>query len=162
MGSPVVGKLKVNIDAGWAGKEGTGFGLVIRDERGKFQASAAHYVPYRMDPLLAEALCLRWSLNLVVDWGLDDVIFSSDCKQLVDAYAEPQSFPALFVLLQDCLGLARNFSFFQFMFEPRGTNRVAHTLAANSFTYKDCTWWDNPPVDILLSLAADSPDVDSH
>ncbi|XP_057427831.1 FBD-associated F-box protein At3g49020-like [Lotus japonicus] len=42
-------------------------------------------------------------------------------------------------------------------FEYRQTNRVAHALAAESHLCKDCVWWGDPPVGILLHLAADFP-----
>ncbi|XP_057444484.1 uncharacterized protein LOC130736705 [Lotus japonicus] len=77
--APPTGTLKVNMDVGWSGCKGTGFGLVIRDEKGSFQAVASHYVDHRMDPIPAETLCLRWCLQMVGEWNLDHLIISSDC-----------------------------------------------------------------------------------
>jgi hypothetical protein len=39
---------------------------VIRNERCEFQDAASHYVPYRMGPLFAEALCLCVGDNIIV------------------------------------------------------------------------------------------------
>lgn len=153
---PSEGFLKINIDAGWSGKEGTGYGLVVRNAEGVFQAAATQYVDHRMDPLLAEALCFRWSVQKALDWNLDQLIFSSDCKQLVEAFKSPHSFPILQHIIDDCLNLVPTFTKFDFIFEGRSTNRVAHALAADCHLYPNCSWWGDPPVGILLSLAADS------
>ncbi|XP_057436829.1 uncharacterized protein LOC130729188 [Lotus japonicus] len=154
---PPQGYLKINVDAGWSGKEGTGYGLVIRNAEGIFQVAASLYVDHRMDPLMAEALCFRWSLMKAVEWQLDHLVFSSDCQQLIEALKKPYSFPILQAIVEDCLSITDSFTDFVFTFESRSTNRVAHTLAADSFLFSDCTWWGDPPVGILLSLAADFP-----
>ncbi|XP_057428283.1 uncharacterized protein LOC130721473 [Lotus japonicus] len=93
MGSPSVvwspppaGTMKLNFDAGWAGPRGQGFGLVVRDDKGVFQVAASHYEDHRSDPLVAEALSFRWALKLAAEWNLDNLVFVSDCQQLVSAF----------------------------------------------------------------------------
>ncbi|XP_057453511.1 uncharacterized protein LOC130745341 [Lotus japonicus] len=56
---PSQGYLKINVDAGWSGKEGTGYGLVARNAKGIFHVAASLYVDHPMDPLMVEALCFR-------------------------------------------------------------------------------------------------------
>lgn len=154
---PPAGSMKMNFDAGWAGATGMGLGLVVRDSLGAFQVAATHYQEVRMDPLMAEAVGLRWALNLATNWNLDSLVVSSDCQQLVKAFHSPIEYPSLKNILLDCLQLIDSFSSFSLLFEYRQTNRVAHALAAESHLYKDCEWWGNPPVGILLHLAADFP-----
>nr|AFK33762.1 unknown [Lotus japonicus] len=95
-------------------------------------------------------MCFRWALNLAANWGLDSLVFSSDCQQLVKAFHCPSEFPSLAHIMLDCTQLVNSFRNFSFCFEYRQTNRVAHALAAESHLYKDCEWWGDPPVGILF------------
>lgn len=104
--------------------------------------------------MLAEAVSFRWALNLAVSWELDQLVFSSDCQQLVKAFQSPNDFPSLKHILLDCQQLVDSLNNFSLLFEYIQTNRVAHALAAESFLYQDCVWWGDPPVDILLHLTA--------
>ncbi|XP_057426510.1 uncharacterized protein LOC130719933 [Lotus japonicus] len=99
---PPSGYMKLNFDAGWSGNRGSGFGLVIRDDKGLFQAAASHYEDHRMDPLVAEALCFRWALRLAVEWNLENLVIVSDCQQLVKAFHQCLDFPSLHQILLDC------------------------------------------------------------
>ncbi|XP_057416032.1 uncharacterized protein LOC130710699 [Lotus japonicus] len=146
---PPAGLMKLNFDAGWAGEKGSGFGLVVRNDNGGFQVASSHYEDCRREPLIAEAMCFRWALNLAANWGLDSLVFSSDCQQLVKAFHCPSDFPSLAHIMLDCTQLVNSFRNFSFCFDYRQTNRVAHALAAESHLYKDCEWWGDPPVGIL-------------
>ncbi|XP_057438130.1 uncharacterized protein LOC130730198 [Lotus japonicus] len=156
---PPSGSMKLNFDAGWAGPRGQGFGLVVRDDKGAFQVAASHYEDHRSDPLVAEALSFRWALKLAAEWNLDNLVIVSDCQQLVTAFHQCHSFPSLQQILLDCQQLFSSFNCCSFLFECRKTNVVAHALAAESHLYHDCAWWGDPPVGILLHLAADLPDL---
>ncbi|XP_057450637.1 uncharacterized protein LOC130742561 [Lotus japonicus] len=99
---PPTGFMKLNFDAGWSGEMGSGFGMVIRDDEGRFQIAATHYEDCILEPLIAEACCLRWALNLAVNWELDGLVVASDCQQLVKAFHCPADFPSLRHILLDC------------------------------------------------------------
>lgn len=62
--------IKVNLDVGWTGTSANGFGLAARDHNSSMMVAATHSDPFRYDPIVAEALAMRWCLSLMADLGM--------------------------------------------------------------------------------------------
>lgn len=56
----------------------TNEGMVVRSHTFAFMAAAARVERIRQNPLVAEALALRWSLEAAQEMGLESVLFESN------------------------------------------------------------------------------------
>lgn len=63
--SPMEGQIKINIYAGWTGLSSTGFSFIARAHVASMVVAATHLESSRMDPTVAEAMALRWSLAMI-------------------------------------------------------------------------------------------------
>ncbi|XP_057455106.1 uncharacterized protein LOC130746486 [Lotus japonicus] len=98
---PPAGKLNVSIDAGWTGDYSTGFSMVARGHDKAFMVATTSLEPTRLDPTVAEALALRWALALVVEMGMDNIVFEADSLVVVNAKTKRTCRPDLAHILHD-------------------------------------------------------------
>ncbi|KAJ1395094.1 Ribonuclease H-like superfamily [Sesbania bispinosa] len=82
--APSSGWYKVNCDAAMAPNSKWGIGIVARDSEGFVIAVAARLIHTFGEVALAEAMGLRIAMQFALDLSLEDVIFESDCKTVVD------------------------------------------------------------------------------
>jgi hypothetical protein len=60
---PLVGMLKLNVDAGVFKDSSLGCGMVARDNEGNVKFAATKLEKCQMSPTMAEAIALRWCLQ---------------------------------------------------------------------------------------------------
>lgn len=109
-----------------------------------------------MDPLVAEAVALRWALSKAVEVELDRVIIESDSEIVIRAMKSNLCPPQIEMLIQDCKQLALNFSFICFEHTRRELNSVAHLLASKASEFPSNMWWEAAPSWIAHALLVDS------
>ncbi|KAJ1433391.1 Reverse transcriptase-like [Sesbania bispinosa] len=61
-----------------------GIGIVARDSDGFVIVAATRIIETLVDVTLAEAMGLRLTMQFTLDLSLEDAIFESDCKVVVD------------------------------------------------------------------------------
>ncbi|KAF8780739.1 hypothetical protein HU200_001346 [Digitaria exilis] len=84
---PHQGSLKCNTDAAYDDESRTGaVGALLHDEAGNYIIASAHWMPYVLSALAAEAQGSRTGLQLAVAHGATKVILEKDCKVLVDLW----------------------------------------------------------------------------
>ncbi|XP_057419104.1 uncharacterized protein LOC130713349 [Lotus japonicus] len=152
---PPENSLKVNIDAGWTGTEAIGFGLVVRDHNARMMFAATYMEPARFDPAMAEALALRWSLSVIEELGMDDVVIETDSMIVYKAMREAHCKPYIEPIILDCKFLASMFPKFSISHVKRKANNSAHSLAALANEFPSNVWWDNPPRSVAEAIFVD-------
>lgn len=80
---PFEGKLRVNIDAGFAAGSGS-TEVVIRDSSGGFIEASMSYLPAVLDAQMAEAYALKEGLSLAHHIGCRNFTVQSDCLEVVE------------------------------------------------------------------------------
>lgn len=151
-----MGFIKLNIDSGWAGKEGTGFGLIARSDTAAPMLAASCYQDCRYDPAVAEALALRWGLELALNVEIERVQVELDAQVVIRAMNSPSCSSSLEHIIQDCKALAREFQAVDFHYVNRTANNVAHTLAAMADRFPTSLWWTDLPLPVDEALSVDS------
>ncbi|XP_057434741.1 uncharacterized protein LOC130727579 [Lotus japonicus] len=150
------GKIKINIDAGWTGSNSTGFGFIARSHTGSLLVAGTHLECQRLDPLVAEASALRWSMMKACELEMDSVTFESDSLIVIRAMRADSSDWTIHNIIQDCQALAENFNSVSFSHVKRNANLPAHVLASVAIKYQDQLWWDYPPTEIEHPLFVDA------
>ncbi|XP_057419740.1 uncharacterized protein LOC130713926 [Lotus japonicus] len=154
--APPEGKIKINVDAGWTGTNSTGFGFVARSHTGALLAAGTLFQEHRLEPLTAEALALRWSMQQASELGMDSVLFESDSLSVIKSLRAESNYWTIQDITLDCLHLADNFLSCSFSHVTRKANVPAHILASLACKYQNRLWWDAPPAEIDHSLFADA------
>lgn len=91
---PNEGLLKINLDVGWSGSNGQGFGMVIRDHRGECMFAATSFYPHRAAPIVAESEALRWAIQMAQRLELTHIILETDAKNVVENFLGHKDTPA--------------------------------------------------------------------
>lgn len=88
---PDTGWIKINIDAAcFPGSEFVAVGCVVRDAGGIFLGARSNIIRGARSPREAEAMSMREALSWVKDWRVNNCVFESDSKLLIDALSKPE------------------------------------------------------------------------
>lgn len=99
---PVIEENIINIDAGCFSNGSTGRGLVAYDCIDSISFAACRRENISTDPILAEALGVRWSLQLAKDHHMLKVIIASDVAVVVNCINSKSYVAAIDPIIQDC------------------------------------------------------------
>lgn len=132
--NPPTGWKKINIDAALFSDGFIGTGAVIRNDAGQFIRAKCGRMRGSWKPREAEALSLREALLWARELGLDQCIFESDCKSLVDACNGGTGASYFHTIVLDCIELCKHFNNVLIQFVCRSANSVAHVLATHSLS----------------------------
>ncbi|XP_074271735.1 uncharacterized protein LOC141595669 [Silene latifolia] len=128
--APPEGFVKINVDAGVKEGDGTGLGVVCRDERGRVQWGMSEVRDQVLDPHVAEALAVYEGLQEARRRGLQHIVVESDCLMVVEALRKKTKGRSDFSLIvDDVLALCHFFTSVSWSFTSRLNNSVAHILA---------------------------------
>ena len=102
--------MKLNIDVAFDSDtlQGT-VGAILRDSSGKFLAAGNNVAGECMDVFMAEALALRFGLNLAQNYGCSRLVIMSDNSDVIQAMQDGGLFagPAAAVI-DDCYHMSRD------------------------------------------------------
>ncbi|XP_074304304.1 uncharacterized protein LOC141639022 [Silene latifolia] len=127
---PPEGFVKINVDAGVKEGDGTGLGVVCRDERGRVQWGMSEVRDQVLDPHVAEALAVYEGLQEARRRGIQHIVVESDCLMVVEALRKRTKGRSDFSLIvDDVLALCSFFTSVCWSFTSRLNNSVAHILA---------------------------------
>ncbi|PNX86195.1 Isoflavone-7-O-methyltransferase [Trifolium pratense] len=83
-----------------------------------------------MDPVMAEALSVRWAFQFVREQGLHSVCIFSDAANVVDCISNKVKIDAIEMVAQDCRELLSSLPNVSVLFVRRDQNIDAHNLAS--------------------------------
>ncbi|XP_057431260.1 uncharacterized protein LOC130724076 [Lotus japonicus] len=152
---PAENVVKVNVDAAVGQDRFAGFGLVARDHAGEVLAAAAKYPTMVLSPTVAEALSLRWAMDLAIQLGFRRVQFETDCLLLQQAWKKVSGNSYLFSIIKDCHKLVVFFDHVDLTFVRREGNSCADYLARNASSYPDFVWIEEGPPGLSSLLRDD-------
>ena len=154
---PKYGYVKLNVDAGFDSDTlAATFGAVIRDHRGKFIAAANEKMDLCFDSFTAEAIAVRFGLNLANTVGCSKVEVNSDSVKVVNALSQGYSSSVASSIIDDCYFMSLGFSHVIYDHCNRERNRVAHELARLARFSSPSVWMDNAPNEVIPLLVNDA------
>jgi ribonuclease HI len=154
---PDCGWAKVNVDAAFdKGGRKMGFGIIIRDQEGKFLAAKSAIRMGRWELAAAEALATYLGVLLGQEMGVQQMILEGDAKQVTEAIRAKEGNDSMIGhLINDVRQCLKNIPRWQVNHVFREANRVAHELAKHALKQaNDIVWVDECPScirDILLT-----------
>jgi ribonuclease HI len=130
----------VFVDAGCNSNGPTVWGLVVKNQDMITTFSASKFDDIAVDPMMAEALGVRWAIHLVREQGLHSVSIYSDAANVVDCIYNKVKIAAIEIVAQDCRELLFSLTNVNVLFIRREQNVDAHNLASMARLVGNRTW----------------------
>lgn len=120
---------KMNIDVGCCPNGLVTWGLVIRNHRAEVLFAACKKSDLVAQPVVAEALGLRWGLQTIMDLNLSHILVELDASHVVDCFNGELSLTSINPFILDCKDLLINLVDVSVSLINRNCNETAHRLA---------------------------------
>ncbi|XP_057425686.1 uncharacterized protein LOC130719055 [Lotus japonicus] len=130
---PAPGTIKCNFDASFHDRGPSGLGMVARNSDGEVMVAACSLPITTLSPLLAEAMSMRWTMQLAINLGFRRIYLEMD-----HAIQEGRSY--LSSIIHDCRLLLSAFDYVSVSIVRRTSNTVADFMARNAETYANLVW----------------------
>ena len=150
---------KLNFDAATSPSLWTsGFGAVIRNEKGEVMAACAARGPPVTDSEEAEALACRKAMEFAVDAGFSDLIIEGDNAEVMKAISSPRvNCSQLGHIYDDIRCLTAGLRAWSTSWVRRSANGAAHSLAQFAREIEnEIVWLEDLPPPTLEALYFDS------
>ncbi|CAL1396474.1 unnamed protein product [Linum trigynum] len=150
---PTAGAVKINVDAACFDGQGTGWGVVARDQNGHFPFGAVKRSRIQWNPEEVEVLAVDFGLEMARRRGMGEVEMESDCQGIVQQLRrEERRETEVGLMCEDVRIKAQALGLVRWYWEGRNKNRLAHKIA-----HLDCNWdseevWDDNPPQVLVPL----------
>jgi hypothetical protein len=154
---PINGVIKINMDGAVNAQEAVGgSGGVARDVVGLFMGAWCKAYPGIVDPLTTEALAFRDAVLFARAHNFSQVMFETDCSELVRHWeARRRNRPLIAPLLDEISVLSLDFQVFSLSFARRLANKSAHECARFVCLHNlSEEWTEASPVFLQNSLRA--------
>ncbi|CAL1377049.1 unnamed protein product [Linum trigynum] len=137
--------------------EGTGLGLVVRDETGKFLLAAVRRERNQWQPELAELRGLEFGLQMVEMHCFSLAIVESDCQTTIQKLkGEEDSRLEVGLVARELKHRANEMGQVCWSFTKRSDNEPDHVMAHSNCNWDTSeTWALRPPVFLLSPLEKD-------
>jgi ribonuclease HI len=147
------------VDAGCFTGDATGWGMVIYNQSGHVVLSACRKELIDVEPVLAEALGVRWCLQKAIELNLKDIVIVSDAAIVVNCFNSNNSVAVIDLVIQDCKLLIEQLDRVVVTHVRRHLNVVAHGLVGFSNVVGTKTWMGFVPnsTSVALCNLADVP-----
>ncbi|XP_073275463.1 uncharacterized protein [Primulina huaijiensis] len=110
----------------------------------------------------AEAMAFKEALSWIESMNVQEVIFESDSKIVVEAISsETEDNSEFGAIISECREVIRQKPSFSVCFTRRQANKVAHNLARASCFHARPSIWNTPPDFIIDVLNEDRNSLDS-
>ena len=120
-------------DAAFSESAEVGFGMMLRDDQGKLVAVASFFAGSQLDVAVAEALCLKWSIQLCRNLLCCKIIF--DCLAITQEWAAKSPANTYFAdIIQQCNRLTTCFQDCSIKYTPRDCNKPADFLSKLAYS----------------------------
>lgn len=113
-------------------------------------------LPQRYDSFSAEAIAVRFGLNLAQTMGCSKIEVVSDNEEVVNALKEGGSSSVASAIFDDCYYMSLDFNHVLFDSCNRDSNQVAHELAKLAKFSPPSIWMDSPPEAMIPFLVKDA------
>lgn len=135
-GSPnLQGVNRCYVDGAWKEQDPfTGQGWFYRNERSTDTMMGAMSIRRSLSPLHAECEALIWAMECMKTLHISEVVFATDCSQLVKMVSTPTEWPAFTTHMEEFLRCKEYFSTFTIQHIPRAQNTMADKLARGART----------------------------
>ncbi|XP_057444954.1 uncharacterized protein LOC130737213 [Lotus japonicus] len=128
--APQLGTIKINVDVAVPAGSVMGYGYIARNSLGQVLATAASKWPMATSVALAEAMALRWDLQLSLELGFFNVEVELDSKLVVDSWRNHrQQASYLALVISDSVFISQSFYRFSIAHVLRASNMAADFLA---------------------------------
>ena len=154
---PEAGNMKLNTDAYVMEGGGVGLGAVLRDSHGRVVAAGVRRNGARWSVELAEAMAMKWGMQMAWDLGYRNIELESDALTVVKAVRRRQWGRSPHdLVLEDIGSLGDNFNVCRFSHVKRAGNTVAHLCArVVPPTGREYVFVDNFPQGVLALAELD-------
>ncbi|KAL0011066.1 hypothetical protein SO802_006174 [Lithocarpus litseifolius] len=150
---------RLNFDAAVFGEaKRTGFGAIIRNDKGAVMAAMSAGGPPVSSSNEAELLACRKAVEFATDAGFSELVIEGDNSNVLKALSSSLADRSLLGnVADDVRQLAYGLRWVKFSCIRRGGNRVAHALAQHARNISEDVFWleDSPPL-ALNALYQDS------
>ncbi|KAE8796077.1 hypothetical protein D1007_28934 [Hordeum vulgare] len=155
---PPPGYTKLNVDASFDPDLLQGsVGAVLHDNAGKFIAASNSVIGVCLDVYMAEAIALRFGLNLATSVGCNKLVVNSDNTDVIASMQEGgNSSRTAAAILDDCNHMARDFTHVRYDHCHRKANSVADELARICKFSSPNSWFKKPPSAITPLLVREN------
>ncbi|CAL1354218.1 unnamed protein product [Linum trigynum] len=135
--------------------EGTGFGMVMRDENGAFLRAATRWEKDCWPPEIAEMKAVEFGLRQLEMSGHGRAIVEMDCRGVATALQKTnQTRLEGWLVIRDLQAEAQRLDTISWSFIKRAGNNSAHIMAHTPCNWKTQEIWESrPPIFLLYVLA---------
>ena len=156
---PSPNRFKLNFDAAkFKDEEASGFGAIIRNERGEVMAAFSGKGPPVACSEEAEILACRRAVEFALECGFREMVVEGDNQSVMTALERKTNLSSrVGHILPDMLCLLNGFGWSQILFAKRSVNTVAHLLARHAKNGShDVIWIEESPPTVVQALYLDS------
>ena len=154
---------KLNFDAAiFKEEEASGFGAIIRNDRGEVMAAFSGKGPPVSCSEEAEILVCCRAVEFALECGFMEMVVKGDNQSVMSTLELKRSLSSqIGHIIQDVLCLLHRFRWSQVQFVKRSANTVAHLLArhAKSLVH-DVIWLEESPPPVVQALYFDSISIE--
>lgn len=108
-----------------------------------------------VDPTIAEALGVKWSLQIAKELQLQKIVIESDAAEVVNCINRKKSLAAIDFIIQDCWDLINQVGEVLVVHVKRHLNAAAHGMVRVAKQLGSKTWVGNAPSHIHDALCND-------
>ena len=139
-------------------EDASGFGAIIRNERGEVMAALSGKGPPAACSEEAEVLACRRAVEFALECGFREMVVEGDNQSVMSALERKSClFSRVGHILQDVLCLLNKFRWSQVQFAKRSANTVAHLLARHAKSEShDVIWLEESPPLVVQALYLNS------
>lgn len=131
-------------------------GIIVRDNEDRFVVGHTVHSPSAPAAKEPETLCLLDALQWIQSLHMENVIFESDAKTLVDViHSNKSNIFEFSALVDDCKVILQIKQTFKVCFVKRQANTIANVLAKTACSYADPSIWNFSPSFINVLLLED-------
>ncbi|CAL1411208.1 unnamed protein product [Linum trigynum] len=151
---PPTGWVKANVDAAVIEGQGTGLGMVLRDENGGFLRAAVRRERRCWPPEIAEMKAVEFGLKQLEMGGFRRAVVEMDCLQVESAlHRADHSRLETGHVIKELQAEAQRVGEIQWSFVKQAGNSLAHNMAHSLYNWETQEVLDSrPPIFLLDSL----------
>jgi ribonuclease HI len=140
------------VDAGCFSGTATGWGMIVYNHMGDVVLSACRKELIDVEPVLAEAIGVRWCLQKAIEANMKDIVIASDAATVVNCINSNKSIAVIEIVIQDCKLLIEQLDRVVVTHVRRHLNSVAHGLAKFSNVVGTKLWMGVVPNSLPAAL----------
>ncbi|KAF7840250.1 uncharacterized protein G2W53_002548 [Senna tora] len=143
--------MKLNTDVAKLSENEWSIGVVLRSHQGRLFMVAIKTILAPDDVAVAEALGVRWGLQLAKQCSIYKLEAETDCAVVANYFTNVSTFDLSIVndIMSDCQQLGASFDSFSFKHIYRECNQVAHCVAKHLHPFSPCVWFEDFPISVL-------------